>query len=162
MVAPAKSMTPAKRSPKFWRQNEGHHPVDQSLPSPSALSPTRYRIMFRRALTQQSRVFRFSISARSFSTPSSISRSELPRRPIQPSSLTPPSPRLFQRWQSTDTEQKPQEDPPPSEEAEEQDPWQVELEAKNREIVDLKVCRISSWACPFAPSTLNPPHHPSP
>jgi hypothetical protein len=49
--------------------------------------------------------------------------------------------------------------PPPPEDAKptetkEEDPSKKELEAKNREIIDLKVCRISC-----APSTLTSPIH---
>lgn len=74
----------------------------------------------------------------------SFKLAELQRRFIQPlSSFTSRSPQQFQRWQSTEAEQKSPDNPhlpeeSNSTEAEEEDPLSKELETKNREIIDLK------------------------
>ena len=73
---------------------------------------------------------------------------ELSRRSIQPSSFRPLSPRLFQRWQSTETDQKLEDSSPLTQDAKpaepkEEDASKKELEAKNREIIDLKVFHTS-------------------
>jgi hypothetical protein len=120
--------------------------------------------MIRRVLTNQSCALKPSTFSRSFSrslpTRSSFSRSrlELSRRTIHPSSFRPLSPRLSQRWQSTETEKKAEDSsPPPAEskpaEAQEADPLKNELETKNREIIELKVCRIG-----LAPQSRLDPH----
>ncbi|KAF7507554.1 hypothetical protein GJ744_010345 [Endocarpon pusillum] len=105
--------------------------------------------MIRRTILRQSRTLTASASSRSLCTPCSTSRLELRKRPLQPSSLKTVSPRLFQRWQSTETERKPEDDTAPAEdaqaaqaapaaEAEKEDALKKELEAKSREIIDLK------------------------
>jgi hypothetical protein len=114
------------------------------LPSQSILTPPLYQIMLQRIITRQTRAFSFSTFSRSLSTPSSNSRLHLSRRSIQSSSFKPLSPRSFQRWQSTDTEKRAEDSSPPPGDAEaadvqEEDPLKKELEAKNREVIDLKV-----------------------
>jgi hypothetical protein len=65
-------------------------------------------------------------------------------------SLRPASPiacRSGRRWQSTEAEKKADDAAKQAEEAPkaEEDPLKKELEAKSKEVVDLKVCAILPW-----------------
>ena len=104
--------------------------------------------MFRRAIIRQSCTLTSSTLSRSFSTKSTSLRLEFSRPSVKPSTFRPVPPRLFRRWQSTETEKNLEASPVPPEElktdeAKEEDPLKKELEAKSREIIDLKVCPAS-------------------
>jgi molecular chaperone GrpE len=119
--------------------------------------------MLRRELIRQTRALTSSTFSRPLSIARPRSRTQLSRRSLQPSSFRPLSPRLFQRWQSTDTETKSEDGAPSPEDAKpaepkDEDPLQKEVEAKNREIIDLKVCRT---ACGTIFAFLNPSSTPS-
>ena len=104
--------------------------------------------MLRQALLRQSRSLASHVPSRSISQ----LRPSVRSRNIQPvaSTFTFP-PRLGARWQSTETDAEaktnPTPDPEPSPEskgAPADDAAKTELEAKNKEIVDLKVCHTST------------------
>jgi hypothetical protein len=87
--------------------------------------------MFRTSLLRQQRSLVQSLSRTQNATLSSYIR--FPARTL-PALCQQPS----RRWQSTETA-KAADEPPPSTEAAKEDPVKKELEAKSKEVVDLKV-----------------------
>jgi molecular chaperone GrpE len=96
--------------------------------------------MIQRTLLRQSRALSSCIR--------SSPRASLVRQQLRPSNLSfAPSSRAFtsSRWLGAESEAKKEEGEAAAEggkKAEEQDPLTTELEAKNREIIDLKVCHL--------------------
>ena len=98
--------------------------------------------MFQRTLLRQSRTLQSQFQTRSISN--TISTARRAQSPFLSTSHIGPISRLPRRWVSTDAEEKTlgENGKETSSEApkEEANPLQKEVEAKNKEIIDLKVC----------------------
>ena len=132
------------RRQNFGEDNCFHHT------SPFHTTTQATFAMIKRALLRQSRSLTSHVTSRSISQ---LHPSLRPRnvQPLASIFAKPLPPRLGARWQSTeaDAEAKtnPTRDPIPSEEAkaaQAEDPVKQELEAKNKEIIELKVCHTST------------------
>lgn len=133
-------------SPTKFRRRQVLH----SSPSTFETNPRRHFFtMIKRVLSRQSRSLVTHVPSR----PISQLQTPLRLRNLQPLASTfakPFPPRLGARWQSTETDAEaktnPEPGPVPSEEAktaEAENPIKKELEAKNREVIDLKVRHTS-------------------
>lgn len=101
----------------------------------------RISIMFRSSLIRQQRALARSLSRTA--QPQRYAFSSFPTAPLRTSIAIPQ--RLGRRWQSTEADKKSEEAAKPAEDAAktEEDPIKKELEAKSKEVVDLKVRHLA-------------------